>query len=85
MNPNERRKWYCLTIPKWYADHPNIKSKAWFTEHGFEKYRFKMLKIIDELEYYGWEVRIQTAETLDNIVMKGKTQVITSTCESKGE
>ena len=77
--PSECRKWYCLTVPKWYEEHPHAKSKAWFTEHGYEKWKTKMEDMISNFHYgakNGWEFRLVTADFLDDIVMSGKTQVI---------
>lgn len=81
FDPNDRRKWHCLTTPKWYNKHfPRevFRSRAWFTDHGYAKWHEKMEKTIEEstLKARGYETRLIAAETLDNIVMKGKTQVI---------
>lgn len=76
MDPSQRRKWYHLAIPKWYGKNPGIDSRAWFTEHGHEAYGDLMLATMAELEQRNYETRVLTAETLDNMVVKGKTQVI---------
>ena len=79
FSPDERRKWYCLTIPKWYEKNPDVESQAWFTQHGYDKWHEKMEKTIEDFLswcYDGWEVRLLQVETLDNIVFKGKTQCI---------
>lgn len=76
-DPDQRRKWYCLHEPKYYEENPDVETKAWFTQHGYDKYHAKMN---DMLSIYkdnpDIEIRIVTAETLDNIVMLGKTQCI---------
>lgn len=77
FDPDQRRKWYCLHEPKYYEENPDVETKAWFTQHGYDKYHAKMN---DMLSIYkdnpDIEIRIVTAETLDNIVMLGKTQCI---------
>lgn len=75
-----RRKWYCLTVPKWYDNNQTVPSKAWFTQYGFEKWHPKMLETIRSfLERYPYfEIRILTCTKPDNIVMHGKTQCISA-------
>ncbi len=79
LDPDQRRKWYCLPVPKWYSQHPNSDSKAWFTEHGFQKYGEKMRKALEhfcELHDESFVIRLLVAEKLPNLVMTGKTQCI---------
>lgn len=79
FGPDERRKWYCLHVPKWYEQNPDIKSQAWFTQHGYEKWHEKMEKTIEDFLLWrsnGWEIRLLQTENLNNIVSKGKTQCI---------
>ena len=79
FNPSEKRKWNCLYEPKWYRDNPHVESKAWFTEHGYNKWKNKMNAMIEDFHFgntNGWEFRIVKKENLDNIVMYGKSQVI---------
>lgn len=61
------RKWYCLTVPKWYEHNLAVPSKAWFTQYGFEKWHSKMLETIrDLLERYPYfEIRILTCTKQD--------------------
>lgn len=77
FDPDQRRKWYCLHVPKYYEKNPDVETKAWFTQHGYEKYHEKMDNMLsiykDDPDI---EIRIVTADTLDNIVMLGKTQCI---------
>lgn len=74
------RKWYCLTVPKWYEHNLAVPSKAWFTQYGFEKWHSKMLETIrDLLERYPYfEIRILTCTKPKNLVMHGKTQCISA-------
>ena len=75
FDPSQRRKWYCLTSPKWYENNEDVESRAWFTEYGFEKYHEKMEDMLSEME--DWcDIRILTAPMLSDIVMNGKVQVI---------
>lgn len=78
FSPYERRKWYCLSVPKWYDENPDVESQAWFTQHGYDKWHEKMEKTIED--FLSWhsnlEVRLLKVETLENIVFKGKTQCI---------
>lgn len=80
FDPDMRRKWYCLTVPKWYDNNQTVPSKAWFTQYGFEKWHPKMLETIRNfLERYPYfEIRILTCTKPDNIVMHGKTQCISA-------
>ncbi len=77
FDPDQRRKWYCLREPKYYEKNPDIETKAWFTQHGYEKYHEKMDNMLsiykDDPDI---KIRIVTADALDNIVMLGKTQCI---------
>ena len=75
MSPDQRRKWYCLHIPKYLKEHPDCNSQSWFTEHGYQKWHTKMEETI-EAEFQDLEVRIVIKEMLENVVMKGKTQCI---------
>lgn len=80
FTPSQRRKWYCLAVPKWYEKNPNVESQAWFTQHGYNKWHETMEETI--LEFLDWfaegtyEIRLLKKETLENVVFKGKTQCI---------
>lgn len=83
FDPDQRRKWWCLSVPKWYLDNPYAKSTAWFTQYGFEKWHMKMLNTIYEFldRYPYFEIRIIRAEKLCSIAIHGKIQCI-SQCET---
>lgn len=75
FNPSQRRYFNrFLKAPKWYENNPNVNSKCWFTEKGYQKYH----KIIDSLisELPNLEVRLLKAETLENLAVQGKIQCI---------
>lgn len=75
FNPSERRYFNrFLKEPKWYEKNPDVNSRCWFTEEGYNKYHH----VIDEIisSYRGIEVRLLTKEILDNVVCKGKIQCI---------
>lgn len=75
FNPSERRYFNrFLREPKWYSKNPGIDSRCWFTEEGYQKYHHVIDEII--LSYQNFDVRIITAESLNNIVCKGKIQCI---------
>lgn len=78
FDPSQRRKWYCLHVPKYYEDNPDTENtRSWFTQHGYDKYHEKMDAMLSIYEDDpDVQIRILTAETLDNIVMQGKTQCI---------
>lgn len=70
-----------ISTPKWYAKQKDpyaINSRCWFTEYGFQKYH----QFIDDMiaDYRSFtpnlEIRILQAYSLENLVMKGKVQVI---------
>lgn len=66
---------------KWYSKQKNvydIRSRCWFTQYGFDKYHYLIDKMIDDTRQYckDLHIRILKAEKLDNLVMKGKVQVI---------
>lgn len=69
-----------LKEPKWYANNPNVETRCWFTEEGFEKYHHVMEQIISDTVGYRpmnhFEVRVIQKETLNNVVYKGKIQCI---------
>ena len=75
LNPSQRRYFNrFLKEPSWYAKHPNIDTKCWFTQEGYQKYH----RVIDELlaECNGLEIRILQKNKLENIVCKGNIQCI---------
>lgn len=75
FNPSQRRYFNrFLREPKWYENNPDVDSRCWFTEEGYEKYH----SVIDELICGAGikDVRLLVKETLDNIVCKGKIQCI---------
>ena len=81
LNPSERRLFNrFIREPKWYSMDNNAhkKSTCWLTEEGFKKYGNKIVKMIQK--HREWTetppVRLRQTENLDNIVHKGKIQVI---------
>ena len=77
FSPSQRRKWYCLAEPKYYKNNPDVKTRAWFTQHGYDKWHGKMDAMLEQYKNErDIEIRILTAETLNNLVVKGKTQCI---------
>lgn len=70
-----------ISEPAWYKKQENpydIQSRCWFTQYGFKKYSHLIQEMIDDYKYYfpKLETRILQQESLDNLVMKGKVQVI---------
>ena len=80
FNPSERRYFNrFLREPKWYEKNPDVDSRCWFTEEGYNKYHHVIDEIISGYNEWGYrtlEVRLLTKETLDNVVCKGKIQCI---------
>ena len=81
FNPTERRYFNrFLREPRWYENNPDVDSRCWFTEEGYQKYHHIMELIISGNVGYRpmdhLEIRILTKETLDNIACKGKMQYI---------
>ena len=75
FNPDERRYFNrFVKEPKWYKNNPNVNSRCWFTEEGYNKYHH----IIDELiaANGNLDVRLITKDVLDNVACKGKIQCI---------
>ena len=80
FNPSERRYFNrFLREPKWYEKNPDVESRCWFTEEGYNKYHH----VIDGLiaGHNSWptmrlEVRLLTKEILGNVACKGKIQCI---------
>jgi hypothetical protein len=75
FNPDHRRYFNrFLREPKWYQNNPDIESRCWFTEAGYQKYH----SVIDELiiEAGIADVRLLVCDALPNIVCKGKMQCI---------
>ena len=75
FNPDHRRYFNrFLREPKWYQNNPDIASRCWFTEAGYQKYHH----VIDDLiiEAGIRNVRLLTREELPNIVCRGKIQCI---------
>ena len=70
-----------IAEPKWYAKQENvydIQSRCWFTQYGFDKYHHLIEETINDYRYYypDVNVRILKQVSLENLVMKGKVQVI---------
>lgn len=66
-----------LKEPKWYKNHPDVDTRCWFTQEGFDKYGDLVEEAIKErgvLNYPNGEYRLVKSETLENIVMLGKIQ-----------
>lgn len=77
FNPSERRYFNrFLKEPKWYKNNPNVDSRCWFTEEGYNKYHHVIDEIIAGYNGFRKEVRLITKETLENVVCKGKIQCI---------
>lgn len=77
FNPSERRYFNrFLKEPQWYQKNPDIESRCWFTEEGYNKYHHVIDEIISGYDNFREEVRLLTKETLENIVCKGKIQCI---------
>lgn len=75
FNPDHRRYFNrFLMEPKWYKNNPNADSRCWFIELGYNKYH----NVIDDIIVWAGikNVRVLTADKLDNIVCKGKIQCI---------
>ena len=75
FNPDHRRRFNrYLKEPKWYENNPDVDSRCWFTEAGYQKYHH----VIDDLiiEAGIRNVRLLTCDDLPNIVCKGKIQCI---------
>ncbi len=50
MNPSQRRFFgRTLHEPKWYKTRKNVKSRCWFTEDGYNKYKVSIEMIITEM------------------------------------
>ena len=75
FNPSQRRHFNrFVKEPKWYEKNPDVPSKCWFTEEGYEKYH-------DIIETFIYENRIQDFRllkepVLQNLVCQGKIQCI---------
>lgn len=77
FNPSERRYFNrFLKEPKWYEKNPDVESRCWFTEEGYNKYHHIIDEIISGYNGFDKEVRLLTKETLENVVCKGKIQCI---------
>lgn len=63
-----------VKAPKWYDENPDVDSRCWFTEIGYQKYHEIVENLIAELGRV--EMRLLTAETLQNVVFNGKIQCI---------
>lgn len=62
-----------LKEPKWYKKHPDVETRCWFTQEGFDKYGGLVREAIEKR---GVEYRLIKSESLENIVMLGKIQCI---------
>lgn len=73
--PDQLRHIEYLKEPKWYKNHPDVDTRCWFTQEGFDKYGDLVEEAIKErgvLNYPNGEYRLVKSETLENIVMLGK-------------
>ena len=85
LPPWETEKFYTLYIPRWYDDHPDVKTKAWFTEAGIRRFGSQMQKSINDglrcRFNYGqsqaaYQIRVVTTNRLKNIIIREKYQII---------
>lgn len=81
LNPSERRYFNrMIREPKWYSVGNNAErnSTCWLTEEGFRKYGNMIAEMIRKHREWAETppVRIRTAESLDNLVVRGKIQVV---------
>ena len=75
FNPDQRRYFNrILKEPTWYVKHPNVDSRCWFTETGYQKYHSVIDALISEAGIA--EIRLLVQPDLENIVRKGKIQCI---------
>lgn len=42
-----------LRVPLWYGTHPNMESKAWFTENGYARFQDDIERILKVYEVAG--------------------------------
>jgi hypothetical protein len=75
FNPSQRRYFNrFVKEPKWYEENPDVSSKCWFTEEGYEKYH----EIIENFIYENRirDFRLLKKSNLTNVVCQGKIQCI---------
>lgn len=80
MTPSIRHKMAgFLTNPKWYHNHPDVDTRCWFTQYGYDRYHSRVEKLIEEcMNYYPLKVRLLKEDNPGIILMKGKVQCICS-------
>ena len=75
FNPSQRRYFNrFVKEPKWYEKNPDIPSKCWFTEEGYNKYHEIIENFICENRIQNF--RLLKEPVLQNLVCQGKIQCI---------
>ena len=75
LDPSQRRRFsQYVKEPTWYKNNPDINSKCWFTELGYNKYHHIVEDLINEVG--NLEIRLLRKNIVDNIVVKGTIQCI---------
>lgn len=77
--PDQSRKMsQFLHTPKWYESNPDVDSRCWFTQYGYDKYHERVEELLANCDewYFPIEVRLLKQIHIDNIVCDGKVQCI---------
>ena len=67
-----------LHIPKILKERKVTKTKSWYTEYGFQKYKKAIESVLKEANSYPYnrELKLITTDTIGEIISKGKVQIV---------
>lgn len=67
-----------LYIPKVLKERKITKTKSWYTEYGYQKYKKAIELILKEANSYPYNrgLKLITTENVGKIISKGKVQIV---------
>ena len=68
-----------LYVPKIFKKEKIIKTKSWYTEYGYQKYKNAIEAALEGANSYPYKrgLKLITTETVGKIISKGKVQIVT--------
>lgn len=68
-----------LYVPKIFKKEKIIKTKSWYTEYGYQKYKNVIEAALEGANSYPYKrgLKLITTETVGEIISKGKVQIVT--------
>lgn len=72
-----RKAFRGLSVPKCLKTGKYRNTRSWFTDYGWKKYHKQIMEQVNSHSIWiNIRIRVLKAESLPNLVMRGKTQVV---------